>query len=81
MNNKRRKEISNNLNSLIMIKENFERILSDEEDSYDNIPENLLNSDRAMDSEDAINSLDDVISYLTDAVDNIEDAINSIEEI
>lgn len=81
MNNKRRKEISNNLNSLIMIKENFERILSDEEDSYDNIPENLLNSDRAMDSENAISSLDDVISYLTDAVDNIEDAINSIEEI
>lgn len=81
MNKVRRKEITTNLNELIIIKENFERILSDEEDTYDNIPENLQSSYRAMESEDAIDSLDESISYLTEAIDNIEDAINSIEEI
>ena len=81
MNNKRRKEISNNLNSLIMIKENFERILSDEEDSYDNIPENLYGSDKVIVSEAAMDILDEIIVFLEEAVDNIESAIDSINEI
>lgn len=81
MNKKRRAEISNNLYTLIMIKENIESILSAEEDAYDSIPENLQNSDRAMDSEEAIDNLNDGIEYIREAINNLEDAIDSIEEI
>lgn len=88
MNKKRRIEISNNLHELVrikdrieFIKENFDSILFDEQDSYDNIPENLQNSDRAMDSEEAIEYIGEAISYIGDAIDNIDNAIDSIEEI
>ena len=64
-----------------MIKENFERILSDEEDSYDNIPENLYGSDKVIVSEAAMDILDEIIVFLEEAVDNIESAIDSINEI
>lgn len=81
MNKKRRSEIATNLRSLVMIKNNFESILFDEQNSYDNIPENLQNSDRAFESEEAIDCLDNAVDYIETAIDNLSDAIDSIEEI
>ena len=81
MNKKRRNEIALNLRTLVMIKNNFESILFDEQNSYDNIPENLQNSDRAIESEEAIDCLDNAVDYIETAIDNLSDAIDSIEEI
>ena len=44
----------------------LEDVLYDEEDAYDNIPENLQGSWRAMESEDAIDTLNDASDLLTD---------------
>lgn len=81
MNKSRRKEINDNLITLIKLKNNYEMILSNEEDSYDNIPENLQSSSRAIESEDAIDSLNEAIDCLQKAIDNIDNAIDFLSEI
>ena len=72
MKNQRRKEIKRLVNELNIVIEELEQIRSDEEDYHDNIPENLQDSDRAMNSEEAIDNLDE-------ALENIESAIGSLE--
>ena len=60
-------------NSKVMlssIKSQLEDVLSEEEDSYDNIPENLQGSFRAEMSQEAID-------YMEEAVDALGQAINS----
>lgn len=74
MNKKRRKEIENNMNSLEVIKSNLEYILSEEEDYFDNMPENLQSSIRGEESENAID-------VLTETIDTIGDCIDSLDEI
>ena len=70
----------------------LEEVLYAEEDAYDNIPENLQGSWRAMDSEEAIDALNDAIDLLTDlqssedadkdeTEDKIQEAIGCLEEI
>lgn len=70
----------------------LESVLFDEEDAYDNIPENLQGSWRAMESEDAIDALNDAIDLLTDmqsasdadadeTEDKIQEAIDALEGI
>ena len=70
----------------------LEEVLYAEEDAYDNIPENLQGSWRAMDSEEAIDALNDAIELLTDiqsidsadedeVEDKIQEAIGCLEEI
>lgn len=70
----------------------LEDVLYAEEDAYDNIPENLQGSWRAMDSEEAIDALNDAIELLTDiqsidsadedeVEDKIQEAIGCLEEI
>ena len=98
MNKTRRKELSevirelnlmqdkSDLNSIINTLEN---IKSDEESYYDNIPENLQYSQRAEDSERAIDNLDDALNLLNEISDIdefdkdnelIQEAIDKIEE-
>ena len=68
----------------------LEDVLYDEEDAYDNIPENLQGSWRAMESEDAIDTLNDASDLLTDIQnaggtdeeekkDKIQEAIGDLE--
>ena len=70
----------------------LEEVLYAEEDAYDNIPENLQGSWRAMDSEEAIDALNDAIELLTDIQsadssdedekeDKVQEAIGCLEEI
>ena len=70
----------------------LEEVLYAEEDAYDNIPENLQGSWRAMESEEAIDALNDAIELLTDLQcaenadedeeeDKIQEAIGCLEEI
>ena len=57
MNNKRRKAIADVISKITNIKDKLQEILDDEQFSYDSIPENLLGSERATVSEEAISTL------------------------
>lgn len=75
MNNSRRKEIKSMKGQLEFIKKIIERIRNEEEDYYDNIPENLQDSERANKSEEAIESLDEAIESLENTIDELENAM------
>lgn len=49
---------------------NLEDILDEESECFENIPENLQDSQRALDSEDAIGIMEDVLDELNDAYEN-----------
>ena len=76
MNNERRKEI-NNIKALLFFEngleealDRLEQVLYEEENSYYSIPENLLGSKRAENSEDAIDYLSKAIEILSNYIDN-----------
>jgi hypothetical protein len=75
MNKVRRKEISGIIARLEAIKSDIDCVLSDEQDYYDNIPENLQSSERTEQSEEAIEILEEVIENLGEAVENMGDII------
>ena len=52
-----------------------ESVKDDEQDSFDNMPENLQESDRGIAMEDAIGELEDAFSSAKDAIDSIERAM------
>lgn len=74
MNKQRRKTIIDNIRLIENIRNNLENILSDEQDYFDNMPENLQGSIRGEDSENAID-------ILTNTVDSLDEIINSLQEI
>lgn len=74
MNNKRRKQIENIINNLENSKDDIASILAEEQESFDNIPESLLESERAEQSQNAIDLLDDAINNLEEAITNLEEA-------
>lgn len=71
MNKKRRAEISNIIKELNGLKDRIETVLSEEENYFENIPENLETSTRAEESEDAIESLEDASSDLESCIDSL----------
>ena len=98
MNKARRKELSKVVNELNRIKDKdalydcintLESIRDDEQDYYDNIPENLQYSQRAEDSEAAIENMEEALDLLNELYDAddfdkdselIEEAIEKIED-
>ena len=73
MNNKRREKIKNIINILnspnvnfISIQNKIEKILDEEQDSFESLPENLQYSKNGEKSEEAI-------GYLEDALESIEE--------
>lgn len=98
MNKARRKELSELVDGLSMMQDRddlygwinaLDNIKGDEQDYYNNIPENLQCSQRAEDSEAAIENLDEALDMLNDVynMDNfdvncklIQKAICKIEE-
>lgn len=73
MNNKRRYKIKDIKERFIMAKDLLESVLTDEQDYYDNIPENLLGCIRAEESEEAISTMEDALEQIEDIIDNLED--------
>lgn len=71
MNKQRRNKIKNNINALEIIKSNLEDILSEEEDYFNNMPENLQGSMRGEDSEEAIDALTEAIDLINECIDNL----------
>ena len=98
MNKARRKELSKVVCELNIIKDKdalydcintLESIRDDEQDYYDNIPENLQYSQRAEDSEAAIENMEEALDLLNELYEAddfdkdselIEEAIEKIED-
>lgn len=74
MNKQRKTEIKKIALRLQGINKDLQKILDDEQDYYDNIPENLQSSSRADDSEEAIDQL-------TEAVEEIEEIVGTLTTI
>ena len=74
MNNKRRDRLRRVLLSLRRAVDDMEYIRDDEQDSLDNLPENLAGSERGERMYDNIN-------YLDDAIMGVELAIEKIGEV
>ena len=73
MNAKRRKKLVTAQDILEAVKERLEELLEEEEEARDNLPENLLNSERYERAEAACNNI-------TSAIDSLEEAMSYIEE-
>ena len=78
MNKARRKELETVISNLNEIQgkddlyaciNDLEKIRDDEQDYYDNIPENLQYSQRAEDSEAAIDNLEEALDLINEAYD------------
>lgn len=74
MNKARRKQIAEIKDRIETAMQDLQSVLGDEQDYYDNIPENLQGSMRAMETEDGISSLEE-------AVDNLDSAVSSLDEV
>lgn len=73
MNNKRRREIKNIVESLEVIKKIIEDLRDEEQDSLDNIPENLQDSINCFDSEFSLDCLDNSINKLNESIDQLKE--------
>lgn len=80
MNRKRRDDLRQVVNSIRQIIQTTESIRMEEVEYYDNIPENLLESEYACDSEFACDQLEFAINDLDVAVDEIEEAIEGYRD-
>ena len=69
MNKQRKTKIKDIALRLRYINNDLQKILDDEQDYYDNIPENLQSSLRADTSEEAIDELTDTIDNLNEIID------------
>ena len=74
MNKARRAKINNVKTELEGLSERIESIRDDEQDYYDNIPENLQDSERASASEAAIDALESAIDSIAEALESLEEA-------
>lgn len=68
MNNVRRKAIENIIRRL-------QAILDEEQEAFDNMPENLHESCRGLESQDAQANLEAAIDALEDAISYLEDIV------
>lgn len=73
MNKERRKQLGKAQSLLEEAQSIIEDCMNEEEDYRDNMPENLMNSEKYEIADDACNSM-------SSALDNIECAISDIEE-
>jgi len=74
MNNKRRQRLLNIIALLRNINEQLTDVSYDEQDSLDNIPENLLESERCVKMEENIDAINDAMEYINSAIELIQEA-------
>lgn len=74
MNNKRRQELKKAISFLDKASEIVSEVLDQEEDSIDNIPENLQSSERYESMENVIEHLEEAENLLDEARDSINEA-------
>lgn len=74
MNKQRKQKIRDVRKEIENCKDNLQKILDEEQDYFDNMPENLQGSVRGSDSEDAIGTMESCI-------EDLENIINELTEI
>lgn len=75
MNGRRREKLRRASEYLGFAKELIEKALDEEQDTLDNLPENLSESDRAAKMENAVDSLEDASSGIDDVMDSVREAM------
>ena len=75
MNNNRRKQLKIWINKIGAIKNELETICSDEECSFDMMPDGIKGTLNGMNSEEAIDKMNDAIVCMEEAVELIEEII------
>ena len=74
MNNKRRKKISDVINNV-----NKYKILDEETEARDNIPESLQDSERYWESDQAVTDMEEVVDDMESIINDIDDVISTID--
>lgn len=69
INKKRRASLKDATDHLEYAKQVVERVLDEEQDAMDNIPESLQSSERYEQMEEAVDKLDDVVDDIDRAID------------
>ena len=75
MNKVRRASLQKLFDRLTEIQEEIESIRDEEDESRENMPENLQNSERYEQSETASANMDEAIEYISSACDSLESAM------
>lgn len=75
MNKNRRQQLREWIEKMGIIKSDLESILSEEEEYFDNMPENLQGSINGMNSEESIDKMNDAIVCIEEAIESIEEII------
>ena len=76
MNAGRRKKLTVAIDHLREASSIVDRIKDEEQDSLDNMPENLQESERYSNMEEAVDALDDALVSINEAFEHVEDAMN-----
>lgn len=77
MNKYRRRILTRVTENLENIKCTVEEVKDEEEQSYENLPESLMCSEKGSSMMDNVEYLNDAVSNIDDAINNINDAINN----
>lgn len=75
MNKQRRKELDTLYRKIEDLMQDLTSVLDEEQEAYDNIPENLQESDRGQAMYEAIDNLESALSSLGEAQDYILEAV------
>lgn len=75
MNKWRRKEIESIIEALESVKMRVDDVSEEEADYRDNIPENLMGSERYEKADDAVSNLEEALECLENALEYLEDAM------
>lgn len=75
MNNVRRKEIKRIIAAIATAREDLDRVLEDEQDSYDNMPEGFQCSERGENMEEAIEVMEECMNSLNEVTDELEELL------
>lgn len=74
MNNTRRRELMRINNALEELKDRVDDVMCEEQDSFNNLTDNLQQTERGQAMEEAINNLDDALNAIEEAIDCISEA-------
>lgn len=72
----RRKKLTVAIDHLREASNIVDQIKDEEQDSLDNMPENLQESERYSNMEEAVDALDDALVSINEAFEHVEDAMN-----
>ena len=75
MNKKRREQLKMAIKLLDHSSDIVNSVSDEEQNAMDNMPENLQESDRYSDMEDAVDALQDALDSIDEAVSSIQEAI------